>query len=688
MSDSHRQVYNIQLSYHYSTRLINSNYTGRLIGIMKYALEKQLTIGLLATLLVASPVFAETTTTVSDSIRLKKKPVATTGEQNTAQTQGSGTAGPAAVRTNPLNLPPANSPVPGQDIGVQEEESELAPYLNKTLTKISIEGNEGVPAEDILKVTYSKPGLPLTEEDISRDMQAIYGMGWFYDIRPSFQLVPEGVQVTYHVLENPKFDHLEVTGNTKVSTEKIRQIVNLPKGKIVNIRDSNKKLGFVEEQYKRDGYILARITDVRFLPDGILAITINEGIVEDFKVKGNVKTKDKVILREIRLKKGEPFNSTLARRSLNRIQNLGFFEDVNMKLNPGRQPNAVEMEIDVVEMNTGTFGIGAGYSDADGFVGMVSVGDKNFRGTGDSILLRWEFGGEDNKNYEISYRKPWLDKKETSLGVTLYDLTNEYADYDRKGDEIARYDKKRVGQEVTLGRPQGEFVRHSVTLKHREDKYKKPINGYNTQYYEPSFDYKYYEMFHKWTTAEERRDQNFGTTNSITYTRVYDSRDNIYDPHAGKRNSYSFEWAGLGGDFKFEKISVDYRYYLPLPKNRVLAFDLAAGYAWGDMPLSQRFSVGGADTLRGYKDDQFRGNSMLRGTAEYRFPIRNKVQGVVFYDIGYAWDKRDQSNFDLSLMESGYGLGLRINSPLGPIKLDWGKGKQRSRFHFSFGGQF
>lgn len=655
---------------------------------MKYALEKQLTIGLLATLLVASPVFAETTTTVSDSIRLKKKPVATTGKQNTAQTQGSGTAGPAAVRTNPLNLPPANSPVPGQDIGVQEEESELAPYLNKTLTKISIEGNEGVPAEDILKVTYSKPGLPLTEEDISRDMQAIYGMGWFYDIRPSFQLVPEGVQVTYHVLENPKFDHLEVTGNTKVSTEKIRQIVNLPKGKIVNIRDSNKKLGFVEEQYKRDGYILARITDVRFLPDGILAITINEGIVEDFKVKGNVKTKDKVILREIRLKKGEPFNSTLARRSLNRIQNLGFFEDVNMKLNPGRQPNAVEMEIDVVEMNTGTFGIGAGYSDADGFVGMVSVGDKNFRGTGDSIMLRWEFGGEDNKNYEISYRKPWLDKKETSLGVTLYDFTNEYADYDRKGDEIARYDKKRVGQEVTLGRPQGEFVRHSVTLKHREDKYKKPINGYNTQYYEPSFDYKYYEMFHKWTTAEERRDQNFGTTNSITYTRVYDSRDNIYDPHAGKRNSYSFEWAGLGGDFKFEKISVDYRYYLPLPKNRVLAFDLAAGYAWGDMPLSQRFSVGGADTLRGYKDDQFRGNSMLRGTAEYRFPIRNKVQGVVFYDIGYAWDKRDQSNFDLSLMESGYGLGLRINSPLGPIKLDWGKGKQRSRFHFSFGGQF
>ena len=654
---------------------------------MERALGKRITIGVLAAMMVAGPVFAETNPTVSESISRKKKPVAAGQTQEPVQTQNNGAPG---AGMNRLNLPPMQRPAPAQDISAQEEAGgELAPYLNKTLTKISIEGNEEIPSEDILKVTYSKPGLPLTEEGITRDLQAIYGMGWFYDLRPSFQLVPEGVQVTYHVQENPKFERLIVTGNTKISTEKIQQIVTLPKGKTVNIRESNKRLGFVEEQYKREGYILARITDIQFLPDGAMAININEGIVEDFRVKGNTKTKDKVILREIRLKKGEPFNATLARRSMNRIQNLGFFEDVNMKLNPGRQPNAVEMEINVVEMNTGTFGIGAGYSDADGFVGMISVGDKNLRGTGDSIMFRWEFGGEDNRNYEISYRKPWLDKKETSLGLVLYDLTNEYADYDRNGDEIARYDKRRVGQELTLGRPQGEFVRHFVTLKHRDDKYKEAVEGYKAQYYEDPWGHDYYKkMYGKDTTAAQRRAENFGTTSSISYSRVYDSRDNIYDPHAGKRNAYTFEWAGLGGDFKFEKISVDYRYYLPLRNKRVLAFDLAAGYAWGDMPLSQRFAVGGADTLRGYRDDQFRGNSMLRGTAEYRFPIRNKVQGVIFYDIGYAWDKRDQKDFDLGLMESGYGLGLRVNSPLGPIKLDWGKGKQRSRFHFSFGGQF
>ena len=652
---------------------------------MKHALPKQIALGLLTAMVAAGPVFAETTPTMSEQIKVKKKT-----SRTAEQLPGAGNTQTGATRPNPLNLPPLQRPAPAQDLRVSGGlQQDFAPYADKILTKVSFDGNKEIQSEDIEKKIYSKPGLPLTEDDVTHDLQAIYGMGWFSDLYPTFETVPEGVQVTYHVLENPKFERLDVAGNTKLSTEKIREIVNLPKGKMVNIRDATRKLQFVEDQYRRDGYILTRITDVNLRPDGVLSVRINEGIVEDFKVKGNVKTKDKVILREIRMKKGEPFNAKTARRSLQRIQNLGFFEDVNMKLNPGREPNAVEMEVDVKEMNTGTFGIGAGYSDADGFIGMITIGDKNLRGTGDRIMFAWEFGGEDNRNYDVKYYKPWLDKKETSLGFNIYDLTNEYADYDRKGHEIARYDKKRRGQELTLGRPQGEFVRHFVTLKHRDDKYVKRVKGYRKQYYEPGWgDDYYYEMYHKHTTAKERREENFGSTNSITYSRVYDSRDNIYDPHAGKRNSYTFEWAGLGGDFKFEKLSVEYRYYIPLRKNRVLAFNLAAGYAWGDMPLSQRFAVGGGETLRGYRDDQFKGNSMLRGTAEYRFPIRNKVQGVIFYDIGYAWDKRDQHDFDLGLMESGYGIGVRINSPLGPIKLDWGKGKQRSRFHFGFGGQF
>lgn len=580
----------------------------------------------------------------------------------------------------------------------KQEENRLEPYLGKTITKQIIEGNATVPEEEVLAVLKTKPGMEFTEAGLTEDLSAIYDMGWFYDLHPEFKAVPEGVQVIYHVLENPVYKSVKVQGNTVIDSKKVDACFDLEQGKVANLKQINKSVQKLEEEYRSNGYILARVTDVHMEQDGTLNVTVNEGIVEDFKVKGNVKCKDYVITREMKLKKGKPFNAKDARRSMQRVYNLGYFEDVNIKLNPGREPNSVEVEISVVEMNTGTFGIGAGYSNADGFVGMISIGDKNFRGTGDKVNIRWEFGGEDNKNYDFSYTRPWIDSKETSATLNLYDITNEYADYDIHGDEIARYDKKRRGQEITFSRKtNNEYVSNYVTLKNREDIYKGEADGYEgdkEQYYEDQFyvdkndhSSKYEDWMPK--TAAERRKENFGTTRSITIGRVYDSRDNIYDPHEGKRIGYSLEWAGgLGGDFDFTKITADYRYYYRAGGESVWALNLGAGYADGDMPLSQRFSMGGSDTLRGYEDDQFRGNSMVKATLEYRFPIVKKVQGVLFTDNGYAWDKRHEDEFDFGLIKNSYGVGLRINSPLGPVKLDYGYGEDGGKFHFSFGGQF
>lgn len=583
---------------------------------------------------------------------------------------------------------------------VQAPENKLAPYLGKTITKQVITGNATIPEAEITAVLKTKPGMEFTEAGLGEDLSAIYDLGWFYDLRPEFKLVPEGVQVIYHVMENPVYKKVEVQGNTVLDKDKVEGFFDLEQDKLANLRQVNKCVQKLEEEYRSSGYILARVTDVHMEQDGTLNVTVNEGIVEDFKVKGNVKTKDYVITREMKLKKGKPFNAKDARRSMQKIYNLGYFEDVNVKLNPGREPNSVEVEISVVEMNTGTFGIGAGYSNADGFVGMVSIGDKNFRGTGDKINIRWEFGGEDNKNYDFSYTRPWIDSKETSATINLYDITNEYADYDIHSDEIARYDKKRRGQELTFSRKtDNEFVSNYITLKNRDDIYKGVADGYenDTQYYEPGFapgevdGVSGSDKYENWmpATAEERRKENFGVTRSITLGRVYDSRDNIYDPHEGKRIGYSLEWAGgLGGDFDFTKFTADWRYYYRAGGESVWALNLGAGYADGDMPLSQRFSMGGSDTLRGYEDDQFRGNSMVKATLEYRFPIVKKVQGVLFTDNGYAWDKRHEDDFDFGLIKNSYGVGLRINSPLGPVKLDYGYGEDGGKFHFSFGGQF
>ena len=631
----------------------------------KRFLLQPLTIGLAAALF-AVPVFAEEQSDIAQN---------------------------AAVLVEAANaVTPQAEPV--EEVAQAQPENRLAQYLGKTITKQSITGNTVLSEEEVLAVVKTKPGMELTEIGLSEDLGAIYDMGWFYDLRPEFKEVPEGVQVIYHVLENPTYSKLNLVGNTVIDKQKINGLFNLEEGSVVNLKDINRRVLKLEEEYRQAGYILARVTDVHMDQDGTLNLTVNEGTVEDFKVKGNVKTKDYVITREMRLKKGQPFNAKDARRSMQRIYNLGYFEDVNVKLNPGKEPNSVEVEISVVEMNTGTFGIGAGYSNADGFVGMISIGDKNFRGIGDRVNIRWEFGGEDNKNYDFSYTRPWLDDKETMATIQLYDITNEYADYNIDGDEIARYDKKRRGQELTLSRrAEDEFISNYITLKNRDDIYEGEADGYEgdrDQYYEERFetDSPYWRDYYP-RTAAERRKENFGVTRSVTLGRVLDSRDNIYDPHEGKRISYSIEHAGfMGGDFDFTKFTADYRYYYRAGGESVWALNLGAGYADGDMPLSQRFSMGGSDTLRGYEDDQFRGNSMVKATLEYRFPIVKKVQGVLFTDNGYAWDNRFEDEFDFGLIKNSFGVGLRINSPLGPVKLDYGYGDDGGKFHFSFGGQF
>lgn len=674
--------------------------------------KKSLTISI-AALILAAPVYAATPMGVSGGgdpymvdltkagkqaakaakKQKKEKPVVVTPAQeevkvNQVETSIAGETAKVQVENN----------TPAVEVPSGPRDERLSPYMGKKITKHIVSGNKIVPENVILSALKTKAGENFTEEGLSEDLSSIYSLGWFYDLHPEFKVVPEGVQVIYHVLENPVFERVAIKGTSVISKAKAEScFANLEKGQIANLAEINKCVQRFQEEYRSNGYILARVNDVHMEQDGTLNISVNEGIIEAFKVKGNKKTKDYVVTREMRMKVGEPFNAKLARRSMQRVYNLGFFEDVNIKLNPGKEPNAVEVEISVVEQNTGVFGIGAGYSNADGFIGMVSIGDKNFRGTGDNVNLRWEFGGEDNKNYDFTYSRPWIDKKETRATINLYDSTYETADYNEDANEIARYDRNRKGQELTLSRKSGksDFISNYITLKNRKDSYMGPADGYehDVQYYESGFQKDYPHKWRNWYPENhlDRRKENFGSTRSITLGRVYDSRDNIHDPHEGKRIAYSFEWAAFGGDFDFRKLYADWRYYVRAGKHNTTntwAWNLSAGYADGDMPLSQRFSMGGTDTLRGYEDDQFRGNSMLKATLEYRYPIIKKIQGVFFTDNGYAWDKRHEDHFDMSKIKSSAGIGLRITSPLGPVKLDYGWGDDGGRFHFSFGGQF
>ena len=550
-------------------------------------------------------------------------------------------------------------------------------YTDMTVVSVDVVGNEKIAKEDILNVLTIKAGDKFNIKNIEQDRNNIYNTGYFYDNYPSYEVVPEGVKITYHVMENPVLNSVEILGNQVYSTDKIEDMLTVKKGEILNIRQLNTDLANIEASYRQDGYILAKLRDISIDESGNLTLTFNEGILEGYVVKGNDKTKDYVITREMRIKPGEVFDAKKARRSMQRVYNLGFFEDVSVKILPGKEdPNNIIMELTVIEKRTGSFGIGAGYSSEDGLLGMVSIGDTNFRGTGDSVKAMYEYGGDggDDSGYSISYTKPWLDEKETTGTFRIYDRKFEYDDYDNGGDLIETYDKKNQGYELNFGRPTDEYTMNYLGFKINNTEYRGHEDGLDR------------------SKNTEWLDNNFGETRSIIASQVRDTRDNIFYPTEGTRTSLSVEYAGLGGDFDYTKLTGSVQKYYKVGHAQVLALRGSAGYANEDLPEAALFEVGGQNSVRGYRDGQFSGNRMLMGTMEYRFPLMNKVQGALFTDVGDAWGGKSWGSWssieeDLDLHAS-VGLGLQMQTPIGALRLDYGWGEDGGRLHFNVGGNF
>ena len=556
----------------------------------------------------------------------------------------------------------------------------VSAYAEKTIVSVDVVGADIVPKEDVLSVLKIKAGDKFDMKNIEQDRAAIYNMGYFYDNYPSFEVVPEGVKITYHVMENPVLRSVEITGNRVYSTEQIKSMLNVKTGEILNLRQLNIDLANIETAYRQNGYILAKLKDISIDESGNLSLQFNEGILEGYAVKGNDKTKDYVITREMRMKPGEVFNSEKARRSMQRVYNLGFFEDVSVKLLPGQQdPDNIIMELTVVEKRTGSFGIGAGYSSQDGLLGMVSIGDTNFRGTGDSVKAMYEFGGDDgdDSGYSISYTKPWLDEKETSGTFRIYNRKYEYDDYNNDGDDIETYNKKNEGYELNFGRPINEYTTNFLGFRINKTEYR----GHESGPYDRST-----PQYAEW------RDNNFGETRSIIATQIRDTRDNIYFPTEGSRTSIGVEYAGLGGDFDYTKLTLSGQKYYKVGHAQVIAIRGSVGYSNDDLPENAVFEVGGQNSVRGYRDDQFSGNKMVMGTVEYRFPLANKVQGAIFTDVGDAWGGKSWGPWndveDELTLHSSVGVGMQVQTPIGAVRLDYGWGEDGGRLHFTVGGSF
>lgn len=528
---------------------------------------------------------------------------------------------------------------------------------------VKIVGNEHVSVETIREaMTQTRIGEPLDFDATNDDLMSIYSLGYFYDVVPHLEEVPgarNGVRLVIEVFEFPVIQSLSITSEG-VPADVIRGWMTTQEGRILNVRDFENDMWTVQERAveEYDVYLRPSFVDLDEAA-GAVVLEFQAARVGEITIEGYEKTQEHVIRRELTFAEGDILDREQVRRTLQRLTMLGYFQSVDAEFFETADPDALGVRFIVEERKTGMASFGAGYSTQDGFIGYIEVADENFLGRGQRANLRWEFGKTRN-TYDLGFFEPYFLGSTTSLGFNLYNRTQEYT---RKvgSDQISERHHE-AGGDVTIGRPLGEYTRGFV--RYRLTNWNEAIDGVQT------------------------RD---GSTSSIMLSTRTDTTDHPFWPTNGFRNRLSVEQAGgfLGGTTQFTKYEADYSTYFKIGKRDRQALALRAMYGQvvgEDVPSREQFRVGGGETLRGYNFGEFAGDRMLVLNTEFRFPIVDAVEGVVFADFGRAFTAGEPIRLDD--LKAGYGVGVRLDTPLGILRIDYGIGEDGGRTYFSFGPTF
>ena len=581
---------------------------------------------------------------------------------------------------------------------------------------IYVEGNLNFSDARILKIMKTKrawlfnPGV-LKEEVLIEDMErikAFYHKAGFIDVAVSNEAksdpMAKFIYITVKIEEGKKYlvGSISIRGNKDISeTDIISRIKICTPGKIFSHESLKEDISKVQGLYFDRGYILAQVESTTSLNsdtgriDIVLNIVENQVVyVDKIKIRGNVKTRDVVIRRELRIKPGDRFDGEKLRRSKERLQNLGYFEEISYDTEDTGSKLNKDLVVGVKESKTGAFSFGGGYSSIDQFVGFVEVEQKNFdwknwpyfTGAGQDLKLRASAGSLSN-GLELSYTEPWLWDYPISFGFDLYSRNHR-----RDSDVGYGYDEKVTGGDIRLGKEISEYWKTDLTYRHDTIKISNIADDASTDLLD---------------------EEGTNTISSLEYGLTYDSRDNVFIPTKGDVFSNSVMVAGgpLGGNRDFWKYNGRAEHYIPLFRESVLQFTGRVGIAdtYSDtvkIPIYERFFAGGAYTVRGYRErkigpvdpssnDPLGGNSMVIGNIEYTYPLISFLRLAAFYDIGNVWPKA--SDIGAGGYKSGTGLGFRLKTPIGPIMLDYGiplnkesgeTEKGKGRFHFSMSHGF
>ena len=447
-----------------------------------------------------------------------------------------------------------------------------------------------------------------------------------------------------------------------------------------------------------DGYGSAGYVDLVVTPESIPAgpalvdahYKIEEGersYVNRVDIQGNTRTKDKVLRREVLLAPGDVFNTVRADTTKKRLENIGYFSKVETYPEDTDVPGRKDLTILVQEKRTGSLSFGAGFSTVDQLVGFAELTQGNFdllnwptfTGGGQKFRVRLQYGTQ-RKDFLLSLTEPYFLDRRLSLSGSLF-----YTEADYLSTE---YNQRNYGFLIEVRKPLTSFMYASLMYQLQN-----------------------VEIFNVSSTASADIQSQAGTftESKILSSIVFDRRDNTLLTRSGQRITLSPYIAGgfLGGDVQIYGWDLEASQYFPLKWDTILLFnaEVATVDTWGNgslVPLFERLYLGGANNLRGFPyreigpqdktGEPLGGQSMARATIEWTFPIVEKARGAVFYDTGFVNAK--SWNFGIPHNASDIGVGIRLNLPIGPLRLDYGYPLQRDgyngggHFNFSVGYQF
>ncbi|UCD15036.1 MAG: outer membrane protein assembly factor BamA, partial [Candidatus Omnitrophota bacterium] len=488
---------------------------------------------------------------------------------------------------------------------------------------------------------------------------------------------------------------IKIEGNRDVSLGEIKKSMKFKEEAIFSEQVIYEDASRIREVYMDKGYIFSQVEPFSYFNletqkvDVTYKIVENEvAYVERIDIRGNVRTKDSVIRRELRIYPLDKFDGRKVRKSKERLENLGFFEEIRFGTEPGSRPNWIDLVIDVKEAKTGYLSFGGGYSSIDEFIGFIELRQRNFdyknlstfTGGGQDLSIMGSFGTV-TEQYQVSFSNPWIFDQPISFGFDGYKKGHK-----REEDVGYAYEDEIKGGALRLGKEFSDDLKGGLTYRFERVQISDVVSD---------------------ATQELKDEAGKHDLSSAEAHLTFDTRNNVFVPSEGIYffNRFGVTGGPFGGTRDFMKYFSQLSLYFPLIKKSVIECKFRAGLAdtfsnTDKIPIYQRFFAGGASTIRGYHErkvgpidqvteDPIGGEAMFVVNLEYTYPLMDFIKVASFFDSGNVWE--DYDDFLNGGLKSSVGLGLRVKTPIGPVSVDYGwplntepgeEGKE-GRFHFS-----